>query len=65
VRLLRLLRLPFGVAANLNWCAELVFESLHADMLDNRIGPEGAKALGDALKDNTTLASLSLILAGE
>jgi hypothetical protein len=27
---------------------------------DNGIGTEGAKALGDALKDNTTLTSLSL-----
>jgi hypothetical protein len=65
VRLLRLLRLPFGVAAHLNWFAELVFESLHTNMLDNRIGPEGANALADALKDNTTLPSLSLSLAGE
>jgi hypothetical protein len=64
LRLLRLLRLPFGVAVHLNWFAELVFESLHTDMLDNRIGPKGAKALGDAMKDNTTLTSLSLNLAG-
>jgi hypothetical protein len=34
-------------------------------MLDNQIGPEGANALGDVLKDNTTLTSLSLNLAGE
>jgi hypothetical protein len=31
----------------------------------NQIGPRGAKALGDALKDNTTLTSLSLDLSGE
>jgi hypothetical protein len=31
----------------------------------NRIGAEGAKALGDALEDNTTLTSLSLNLRGE
>jgi hypothetical protein len=28
--------------------------------VDNGIGDEGANALGDALKDNTTLTSLSL-----
>ena len=28
--------------------------------LDNNIGPEGAKALGEALKANTTLTSLDL-----
>jgi hypothetical protein len=33
--------------------------------VDNRIGDEGAKALGDALKDNTMLTSLSLNLGGE
>jgi hypothetical protein len=31
----------------------------------NGIGAEGAKALGDALKDNTTLTSLNLALRGE
>jgi hypothetical protein len=31
----------------------------------SRIGAEGAKALGDALKENTTLTSLSLDLSGE
>jgi hypothetical protein len=30
--------------------------------VDTRIGDEGVKALGDALKDNTTLTSLSLYL---
>jgi hypothetical protein len=33
--------------------------------LGNHISAEGAKALGDALKDNTTLTSLSLGLGGE
>jgi hypothetical protein len=41
--------------------AEFVFESLHSGLsVDNEIGTDGAKALGDALKDNTTLASLAL-----
>jgi TRAP-type C4-dicarboxylate transport system permease small subunit len=31
----------------------------------NILGDEGAKALGDALKDNPTLSSLSLSLQGE
>jgi hypothetical protein len=34
-------------------------------ILDSRIGDEGAKALGDALKDNTALTSLSLDLRCE
>ena len=29
-------------------------------MADNKIGVEGARALGDALKTNTTLTQLSL-----
>jgi hypothetical protein len=33
--------------------------------VENEIGDEGAKALGDALKGNTTLSSLSLDLGGE
>jgi hypothetical protein len=31
----------------------------------NEIGDEGAKAVGDALKDSTTLTSLSLNLGSE
>jgi hypothetical protein len=46
--------------------AELVFGSLHSGVsVDNEIGDEGAKALGDALKDNTTLTLLSLDLRSE
>jgi hypothetical protein len=42
------------------------FGSLHSGVsADNGIGAEGAKALGDALKDNTTLTSLSLSLESE
>jgi hypothetical protein len=33
--------------------------------IGNRFGDEGGKAVGDALKDNTTLSSLSLNLQGE
>jgi hypothetical protein len=33
--------------------------------VDNRIGDEGAKALGDALKDSSTLTSLLLELNSE
>jgi hypothetical protein len=44
----------------------LNFFFLHSGVpIANRIGDEGAKALGDALKDNTTLSSLSLSLEGE
>jgi hypothetical protein len=43
--------------------AEFVFGSPHSGVsADNEIGAEGAKALSDALKDNTTLTSLSLDL---
>jgi hypothetical protein len=66
VRLLRLLRLPVGSVAHCKCFAEVVFVSLPSGVsLGNRIGDEGAKALGDALKDNTTLSSLSLNLQGE
>jgi hypothetical protein len=52
-----------GRAAHWNCFAELVFESLHTDVsVDNQIDDEGARALGDALKDNTTLTSFSLEL---
>jgi hypothetical protein len=62
VRLLRLLRLPVGVTHR-NCFAEFVFESLlSGESLGSRIGAEGAKALGEALKDNSTLTSLSLNL---
>jgi hypothetical protein len=45
---------------------EFVFGSLHSGVsLANGIGDEGAKALGDALKGNTTLTSLSLDLYRE
>jgi hypothetical protein len=66
VCLLRLLRMPVGVVAHLNWFAELVFESLHLGVsVGSSIGQLGVKALGEALMDNTTLTSLSLSLAGE
>jgi hypothetical protein len=66
VRLLRLLRLPVGSVAHWNCFAEFVFGSFHSGVsVDNRIGAEGANALGDALKDNTTLTSFSLNLKGE
>jgi hypothetical protein len=46
--------------------AEFVFESLHSGVsVVNDIGDEGGKALGGALKDNTTLTSLSLNLGSE
>jgi hypothetical protein len=46
--------------------AEFVFGSLQSGVsVGNVIGTEGAKALGDALKDNTTLTSLSLNLYSE
>jgi hypothetical protein len=64
VRLLRLLH--DGSVAHWNWFAEFVFGSLHSGVsVGNKIGAEGAKALGDALKDNTTLTSLSLDLGCE
>jgi hypothetical protein len=63
VRLLRLLRLPNGSVAHWNWFAEFLFGSLHSGVsVVNGIGDEGANAVGDALKDNTTLSSLSLNL---
>jgi hypothetical protein len=50
--------------AILNWFTEFLF--LHSGVpIGNRIGDEGANALGDALKDTTTLTSLSLDLRGE
>jgi hypothetical protein len=56
--------LRVGSVAHWNCFAE--FESLHSGVsVDNQFGAEGAKALGDALKDNTTLTSLSLDLSGE
>jgi hypothetical protein len=59
----RLLRLPVGRVAHCNCVAEFVFGSLQSGVsVDNEIGAVGAKALGDALKDNTTLTSLSLNL---
>jgi hypothetical protein len=62
----RLLRFPVGSVAHWNCVAEFVFGSLLGCVfVDNRIGAEGAKALGDALKDNTTLTSLSLDLYSE
>jgi hypothetical protein len=49
-----------------NCFAEFVFGSLHSGVsVGNRLSDEGANALGDALKDNTTLTSLSLNLGGE
>jgi hypothetical protein len=46
-----------------NCFSEFAFGSLHSGVsIGNRIGAEGVKALGDALKDNSTLASLSLTL---
>jgi hypothetical protein len=52
--------------AHRNCFAEVVFESLHSGVsVDNDICDEVAKALGDALKDNTTLTSLTLDLSGE
>jgi hypothetical protein len=51
-----------------DWFAEFVVGSLHSGVsvcVDNAIGPSGAKALGDALKDNSTLTSLSLYLGGQ
>jgi hypothetical protein len=46
--------------------AEFVCVSVHTRVsVDNKIGAEGAKALGNALKDTTTLASLWLDLRGE
>jgi hypothetical protein len=46
--------------------AEFVFGSLHSGVsVVNDIGDEGAKALGDSLKDNTTLTLLSLNLRCE
>jgi hypothetical protein len=66
LRLLRLLRLPIGSVAHWNRFAEFIFGSLLSGVsIENRIGDEGGKALGDALKDNTTLTSLSLDLRGE
>jgi hypothetical protein len=62
----RLLRLPVGSVAHCNCVAEFVFGSLHSgESIDSQISDEGAKALGDALKDNTTLTSLTLDLTGE
>jgi hypothetical protein len=62
----RLLRLPVGRVAHWNWFAEFLFGSLHSGVsVGNEIGDEGAKALSDALKDNTTLTSLSLALRSE
>jgi hypothetical protein len=53
--------LPVDSVAHWNCFAEFLFQSLHSDVsVDNGIGDEGANALGDALKDNTTLTSLSL-----
>jgi hypothetical protein len=64
--MLRLLRLPVGVAAHWNWFAEFVCESLHSGVsVDNELCAEGAKALGGVLKDNTILTSLSLSLRSE
>jgi hypothetical protein len=55
-----------GSVAHWNCFAEFVFESLHSDVsIGNRIGDEGTKALGNALKENSTLTSLSLDLGGE
>jgi hypothetical protein len=66
VRLLRLLRLPVGRVAHWNWFAEIVFVSPPSGVsVGNRIGDEGGKVVGDALKDNTTLSSLSLNMEGE
>jgi hypothetical protein len=63
---LRLLRLPVGSVAHWECIAEFVFGSPHSGVsADSGISEAGAKALGDALKDNTTLTSLSLDLSGE
>jgi hypothetical protein len=52
--------------AHWNCFAEFVLGSLLSGVsVDNRIGDEGAGALGDALKDNTTLTSLLLDLGCE
>jgi hypothetical protein len=65
VRLWRLVRLPQASPIGTVF-AEFVFGSLHSGVsVENRIRDEGAKALGDALKDNTTLTSLLLNLRGE
>jgi hypothetical protein len=64
VRLLRLLHV--GSVAHWNCFAEFGFGSLHLGVsVDNELGADGAKALGDSLKDNTTLTSLSLNLQRE
>jgi hypothetical protein len=65
VRLWRLVRLPQASPIGTVF-AEFVFGSLHSGVsVENRIRDEGAKALGDVLKDNTTLTSLLLNLRGE
>jgi hypothetical protein len=53
---------PFGtVFLNSYWSL-----STHSGVsVDNRLGAEGAKVVGDALKGNITLTSLSLYLGGE
>jgi hypothetical protein len=62
----RLLRLPVDSVAHWKCFAEFVIKSLHSGVsVDNGIGAEGAKALGGALKDNTTLTSLWLDLGCE
>jgi hypothetical protein len=62
----RLLRLPVRSVGHWNCFAEFVFGSLHSGVsVGNGIGDEGGKALGDALKGNTSLTSLSLDLQGE
>jgi hypothetical protein len=50
------------VTVLLNSCLNL---STRGVSVDDKIGPSEAKALGDTLKDNTTLTSLSLNLGGE
>jgi hypothetical protein len=49
----------------LNCFAEFIFGTLPGVFEGNELGDEGVKALGDALKENTTVTSLSLNLRGE
>jgi hypothetical protein len=66
VRLFRLLRLPVGSVAHWNCFAEFFFGTLPSGVfVGNRFSDEGAKALGDALKENTTVTSLLLNFRGE
>jgi hypothetical protein len=55
-----------ALPAHCNCFAEFVIGSLRWGVsVDTEIGAEGMNALGDALRDNTTLTSLSLNLQRE